>query len=63
MKKSQEEIKFDTVCEQYEAMFGKSYGINMFDPRSLEDHIKVMEDAMREGEPAVIPELDPSVEI
>jgi hypothetical protein len=57
--KSPVEIKFDTVCEQYEAQFGKSYGIVMHDNRSFEDHIKIMKNAMQEGKPVPDPSPDP----
>lgn len=53
--KSLDEIRFDKVCKTYEDHFGQSYGILMHDRRSLDEHIKIMEQALEDDKPVQNP--------
>lgn len=49
--KSETEKKFDELCDQYSEKFGKDYGICIGDGKSLQDHIKILQEALETGKP------------
>lgn len=49
--------RFDETAKRYMEQFGQPYAILMCDQRSVEEHIALMETAMKKGEP--VPDPDP----
>lgn len=56
--KSQTEIKFDEVSKSYYKKFGERYPLNITDMRTLDEHIRIMENCLIKGVPEKYPEQD-----
>ncbi len=56
--KSPIEMKYDKTADRYMDQFGQPYVIVMCDPRSAEEHIAAMENAMKKGTPVPDPSPD-----
>lgn len=59
--KSEIEKRFDSLCEQYEDEFGKSYVIQWGNHKTLEEHVSIIEKALKTKTPIDVPELKKKV--
>lgn len=52
---------FTIMCEKYEEHFHRSYGVFGEDLRPLEEHIRIMEEAIKNGTPVKCEPDDPRI--
>lgn len=52
---------FDIMCDKYEEHFHKNYGIFYGDSRPLEEHIRIMQEAIKNGTPVKCEPDDPRI--
>ena len=56
--KSEREIYYEKLCNQYFDKFNQRYTINIGDMRTEEEHIEMLETALKTGVPIIIPQLE-----
>ena len=49
--RDENDLKFSKLSVEYSHRFNRSYGVEMFDPTSIEEHIRRMEEALKTGVP------------
>ena len=56
-----DELKFNKLRRQYFEKFGIGYGQSFGEPKSLSEHNKIMEEALRTGIPAEEPQYPENI--